>query len=194
MSFSASPLSPLSPPAVALAGTTRWVWTEPKAERIVARDATVRLQGPDRALEAQLRASARLYGGLALAALENERPDCGRGIPQPGRAIREGARCGARWRQDRRLPTARARAMPSRVVASSASAARRRPGWWRSIGRARRPGEGRAADRDRGTAAHAGSLASTADRARHRKVGDDVQAGGNSDSRASRLEHRTSID
>jgi hypothetical protein len=60
--------------AVALAGTTRWVWTEPKANRIVARDATVRLQGPDRALEAQLRASARLYGGLALAALEMNDP------------------------------------------------------------------------------------------------------------------------
>ena len=60
--------------AVALAGTTRWMWTESKAERIVARDATVRLQGPDRALEAQLRASARLYGGLALAALEMNDP------------------------------------------------------------------------------------------------------------------------
>ena len=60
--------------AVALAGNPSWVWTEPKAERIVARDATVRLQGPDRALEAQLRASARLYGGLALAALEVNDP------------------------------------------------------------------------------------------------------------------------
>ncbi len=59
---------------VALAGSTSWVWTEPKAERIVARDATVRLQGPDRALEAQFRASARLYGGLALAALEVNDP------------------------------------------------------------------------------------------------------------------------
>ena len=58
----------LASTAVALAGTPSWVWTEPKAERIVARDATVRLQGADRALEAQLRASARLYGGLALAA------------------------------------------------------------------------------------------------------------------------------
>ena len=60
--------------AVALAGNPSWVWTEPKAERIVARDATVRLQGPDRALEAQLRASARLYGGLALAALDMNDP------------------------------------------------------------------------------------------------------------------------
>lgn len=60
--------------AVAVAGTTRWAWTEPKADRIVARDATVRLQGADRALEAQLRASARLYGGLALGALETNDP------------------------------------------------------------------------------------------------------------------------
>ena len=60
--------------AVALAANPSWVWTEPKAERIVARDATVSLQGPDRALEAQLRASARLYGGLALAALEMNDP------------------------------------------------------------------------------------------------------------------------
>jgi hypothetical protein len=60
--------------AVALAGSPRWVWTEPHAERIVARDAKVRLQGPDRALEAQLRASARLYGGLMLAAQEANDP------------------------------------------------------------------------------------------------------------------------
>jgi hypothetical protein len=60
--------------SVALAGNTSWMWTEPKAERIVTRDATVRLQGSDRALEAQLRASARLYGGLALAALEMNDP------------------------------------------------------------------------------------------------------------------------
>ena len=60
--------------SVALASGASWVWTEPKAERIVARDATVRLQGPDGALEAQLRASARLYGGLALAALEMNDP------------------------------------------------------------------------------------------------------------------------
>jgi hypothetical protein len=60
--------------SVALASNASWVWTEPKAERIVAREAMVRLQGPDRALEAQLRASARLYGGLALAALEMNDP------------------------------------------------------------------------------------------------------------------------
>ena len=60
--------------SVALAGNASWVWTAPKAERIVARDATVRLQGPDRALEAQLRASARLYGGLALAAIDVNDP------------------------------------------------------------------------------------------------------------------------
>src|SRR5687768_5260966 len=60
--------------SVAMANGASWVWTEPKAERIVARDATVRLQGPDQALEAQLRASARLYGGLALAALEVNDP------------------------------------------------------------------------------------------------------------------------
>jgi hypothetical protein len=60
--------------SAALASNPSWVWTEPKAERIVARDATVRLQGPDRALEAQLRASARLYGGLALAALDMNEP------------------------------------------------------------------------------------------------------------------------
>lgn len=64
----------LASTAVALAGTPSWVWTEPKAERIVARDATVHLQGADRALEAQLRASARLYGGLTLAALEMNDP------------------------------------------------------------------------------------------------------------------------
>jgi hypothetical protein len=60
--------------SVALAGNASWMWTEPKAERIVVRDATVRLRGPDEALEAQLRASARLYGGLALAALEMNDP------------------------------------------------------------------------------------------------------------------------
>jgi hypothetical protein len=64
----------LASTSVALAGSASWVWTEPKAERIVKNDATVRLQGPDRALEAQLRASARLYGGLALAALEMNDP------------------------------------------------------------------------------------------------------------------------
>jgi hypothetical protein len=56
--------------AVALANSSRWVWTEAKAERIVARDATVHLQGSDRALQAELQASARLYNGLALAARE----------------------------------------------------------------------------------------------------------------------------
>jgi hypothetical protein len=60
--------------AVAPASDGSWVWTEPHAERIVARDAKVRLQGPDRALEAQLRASARLYGGFALAAQEMNDP------------------------------------------------------------------------------------------------------------------------
>jgi hypothetical protein len=60
--------------SAALASNPSWVWTESKAERIVAREATVRLQGPDRALEAQLRASARLYGGLALAALDVNDP------------------------------------------------------------------------------------------------------------------------
>jgi hypothetical protein len=60
--------------AVALADSNRWMWTEPKAERIVARDATVRLQGADRALEAELQASARLYGGLTLAALDMNDP------------------------------------------------------------------------------------------------------------------------
>ena len=56
--------------AVALAGISTGMWTEPKAERIVARDATVRLQGADRVLEAELQTSARLYSGLSLAALE----------------------------------------------------------------------------------------------------------------------------
>jgi hypothetical protein len=60
--------------AVALAQGTRWAWTEPKAERIVAQDATVRLQRSDRTLEAELQASVRLYGGLALAAQETNDP------------------------------------------------------------------------------------------------------------------------
>jgi hypothetical protein len=61
--------------SVALAQSTRWAWTEPKAERIVAQDATVRLQRSDRAMEAELLASARLYGGLALAAQEANDPN-----------------------------------------------------------------------------------------------------------------------
>jgi hypothetical protein len=55
--------------SVALAQSTRWAWTEKKAERIVARDATVQLQASERAtLENELLASVRLYNGLAFAA------------------------------------------------------------------------------------------------------------------------------
>ena len=128
--------------AVALAGNPSWVWTEPKAERIVARDATVRLQGPDRALEAQLRASARLYGGLALAALEMNDPIAAGVFRNLAEQVREGARCSGRRRQDRRR---RLQGLGQGPTGSSVQALPLRgdvPAGGGPIGRARRPGEG----------------------------------------------------
>ena len=59
--------------SVALAHTTSWAWSEQKAEQIVARDATVKLQRSERIkLENELLASVRLYKGLALAAAETQ--------------------------------------------------------------------------------------------------------------------------
>lgn len=55
----------LASTSIALADGTRWTWTERKAERIVARDAAVRLAPAERApLENELRASAAYYFGL----------------------------------------------------------------------------------------------------------------------------------
>jgi hypothetical protein len=61
----------LASSAVALAHAASWTWSEQKAERIVARDAKVKLHGPERTkLENELLASVRRYNGLALAAAE----------------------------------------------------------------------------------------------------------------------------
>jgi hypothetical protein len=57
--------------SVATANNTRWAWTERKAEKVVVRDAKVRLQGLERAtLEDELRTSVRLYGALTFAAAD----------------------------------------------------------------------------------------------------------------------------
>jgi hypothetical protein len=57
--------------SVALAHNTPWAWTEPKAEKMVVRDASVRLQGSERtALEDELQRSVSLYGLLAFAAAD----------------------------------------------------------------------------------------------------------------------------
>jgi hypothetical protein len=57
--------------SIALAHSSRWAWTEPKAEQIVARDAVVRLAPIVRApLERELRASSEYYRGLAIGLRE----------------------------------------------------------------------------------------------------------------------------
>jgi hypothetical protein len=61
----------LASTSIALAHGARWAWTERKAERIVTRDATVRLAPAVRAaLIRELRASSRYYRGLAIGLRE----------------------------------------------------------------------------------------------------------------------------
>jgi hypothetical protein len=62
--------------SIAQAHDTRWAWTESKAAKMVAGDATVRLPAAQRAtLEAELLQSVRLYSALLLATSHQENGD-----------------------------------------------------------------------------------------------------------------------
>ena len=63
----------LASTSIAVAADVRVSWTESKAEKIVTRDATVRLPAQERAsLESELRAAVVHYGLLELGATEQE--------------------------------------------------------------------------------------------------------------------------
>jgi hypothetical protein len=63
----------LASTSIAVAADNRVSWTESKAERIVTRDATVRLPALERAsLESELRAAVMQYGLLELTAVNQE--------------------------------------------------------------------------------------------------------------------------
>jgi hypothetical protein len=66
----------LASTSIAQAHNTNWAWTESKASKMVAGDATVRLPAAQRAtLEAELLQSVRLYSGLLLATSHQENGD-----------------------------------------------------------------------------------------------------------------------
>ena len=59
----------LATTSIAMAGSTRWAWTEAKARQTVVRQATVKLQAPLKSsLAAELNEAVRLYGALAFGA------------------------------------------------------------------------------------------------------------------------------
>jgi hypothetical protein len=59
----------LAATSIAVAGGTRWAWTEPKARQTVVRQASVKLQDTLKSsLASELQEAVRLYGALVFAA------------------------------------------------------------------------------------------------------------------------------
>ena len=114
----------LASTSIAQAHNTRWAWTESKAAKMVARDATVKLAVGERAsLAAELNDAVRLYGALVFAAQQvgdgsgdGDVP----GLSWPGTSARA-TRCGT-VSGSTPLP-ARAQGRRCRGTASSTSAA-----------------------------------------------------------------------